>query len=553
MKKLKKHQFFIVAAIAFVLIGILIYAAVRIYNYYFGMRLMNTGDLAPVTEAGEYNIVYNGVFNQKAIMVSDVLYLDMEVINGEWADGMLFYAEDVQKVLYTTPTQMSESDINRDDFKEYNDRVYIRAELASEMFGTQYRVNEEERLVAVLSPNNQLAEVLESGTYLLATPNEGERGYSAELRRGSTIALIEGDWADNGYCLAMDENGHTGYIAPDQFEISSTQISRKVPQALEMDEDKLIDGTISLAWQQIYSSEFTDAVYNEIASAGYYINVVSPTWFKLNESGGIDSLANENYVEWCHNQGLQVWALFDNNFDDEWTYQALSSTATRQELARQLLEYCETYQLDGINMDFEQMTAETDRYYAQFLRELSIVLRSNGYLLTVDCAVPSEWTDYYQRDVMNAVCDYVIVMAYDEHYAGDTVAGSTSSQRFTAEAIYNMLGEGVSADKLVLGVPFYTRVWMGVDNLRSEAVGMDAAQTCIEENQLTVTYDTETGQNYAEGMVDETLYRIWLEDTTSMSWRLKLMQDNELAGVAAWSLGFENSEIWSVYEEAFYS
>ena len=82
---------------------------------------------------------------------------------------------------------------------------------------------------------------------------------------------------------------------------------------------------------------------------------------------------------------------------------------------------------------------------------------------------------------------------------------------------------------------------------------MDAAQTCIEENQLTVTYDTETGQNYAEGMVGETLYRIWLEDTTSMSWRLKLMQDNELAGVAAWSLGFENSEIWSVYEEAFYS
>ena len=115
-----------------------------------------------------------------------------------------------------------------------------------------------------------------------------------------------------------------------------------------------------------------------------------------------------------------------------------------------------------------------------------------------------------------------------------------------------MLKEGVEADKLILGVPYYTRIWKGVEDLRSEAVDMYTAWNCVVENDLDLTYDRETGQNYAEGMVDGTLYRIWLEDTTSMRWRIKLMQDNQLAGVAAWALGYESSDIWTVYEEAFY-
>jgi len=151
------------------------------------------------------------------------------------------------------------------------------------------------------------------------------------------------------------------------------------------------------------------------------------------------------------------------------------------------------------------------------------------------------------------LCDFVIVMAYDEHYAGSEVAGSVSSQRFTMEAIYNMVQEGVKTDKLILGVPFYTRVWMGVEDLRSEAVGMNRAWGYVNDFGLDVVYDEKTGQNYAEGMVGETLYRIWLEDNTSMDWRLQLVLDNDLAGVAAWSLGMESYDIWVEYQEAFYS
>jgi spore germination protein YaaH len=187
------------------------------------------------------------------------------------------------------------------------------------------------------------------------------------------------------------------------------------------------------------------------------------------------------------------------------------------------------------------------------MRELAITLRSKGYILSVDVPVPSEWTDYYQRDVLYQLCDFVIVMAYDEHYDGSEVAGSVSSKRFVIDAIYNMMQEGVAADKLILGVPFYTRVWMGVEDLRSEAVSSSRGWGCVYDYGLEVKYDEQTGQNYAEGMVGETLYRIWLEDGTSMKWRLQLVNDNDLAGVAAWSLGYDNYELWLEYEEAFFS
>lgn len=549
MRQIRKRTFFLGALIAFAAVGAVAWVSVYIYHHFYGMLRMNVGEYAPVVEAGEYNLVYQGEYHGIAIKVDDQIYLDMDVLNEEWANNMLFYAEDVEKVYYTTPTEMVEIDINREGFKLWKGKVYMLGSMAKEMFGTQYKVNETDSMVALQSPGGTAGEVL-THAYLLSTPGQKERNYTAELKRGETIALY--DCSEEGFYYAMTEDGYTGYVEAELLNVSESQLSQKTPPLYEMDDKYLPDEPVSLAWQQVYSSEFSAEVYNEIAAAGYYINVVSPTWFKLSEDGEIMSLANANYVDWSHNQGLQVWALFDNSFDDALTREALSSTENRHRLVQQLLQYCEEYELDGINVDFEQMSEETNRCFIQFLRELSVTLRQKGYLLTIDVPVPSEWTDYYQRDVMYDLCDYVIVMAYDEHYAGDTMAGSTSSQKFTAEAIYNMLQEGVGKDKLILGVPFYTRIWMGVDNLRSEAVGMDQAYTCVYDNDLTLTYDKETGQNYAEGMVGETLYRIWLEDTTSMKWRIKLMQDNDLAGVAAWSLGFESSDIWTVYEEAFY-
>ena len=549
-RKLKKREFVLLAVLAFILIVLLAIGGVEIYQRYFGMILINSGEYAPVTDAGEYNIVYSGEYNRKAIMVDNQLYLDMDVVNEEWAGGLLFYADDVGKVMYTTATERTESEINRDDFKMWQDTVYMRADLAKEMFGLPYKINEEQRMVAINSPDAQMAEVIVSSAYLLNTPDPEERMFTVRLHAEDVVSVYETDAED--YYYVMSEDGYTGYLEKDEVKLRENKLSRKQPKAFKLDSDLLPQGRISLAWQQLYSNEFNQYVWGEIEDTSYYVNIVSPTWFHLNADGSVSSLANKEYVDWVHYRGLQVWALIDNGFDDALTYEVLSSTELRQNLVIQLLQFCKEYDLNGINVDFEQMGEETVHYFIQFLRELSIALRTNGYILSVDCPVPSEWTDYYRRDVMAEVCDYVIVMAYDEHYGGGPEAGSTASQNFTFQAVFDMLAEGVSKEKLILGIPFYTRIWMEGDELTSEAVSMWTVDKCIEEKGLTKSYDRAVGQYYAEGWVEDTLYRIWIEDASSMSWRLKLMKDNKLAGTAAWSLGLQNAAIWKAFEEAFY-
>ena len=553
MRQVNKAKFFGWAAAAFVGVGLIAYLGVAIYQYFFGMQKQDMQDTAPVLAAEEYNIMYKGEYNGKAILVDDCIYLDMNVVNQEWGHEMLFHAEDVNKVLYTTYTEQTEYKVDGEDIKSYNEELYIRAEEAHDLFGMEYAINEKEKIVALQQPGGMLGEVSKSQSYLLVSPSEEERGYTKELKRGEVISLFETEIEVEGYYYAMSQDGYVGYIPMDRVEKSKEVVNHKAPAEMEVSTQRYPYFPISIAWQQIYTNDFTAEVYDEIYNTAYYVDVVSPTWFKLNSRGGIDSLANEEYVTWTNYRNKQIWALFDNQFDDEVTYNALSDTENRKELCEKLLKLCEKYKLDGINVDFENMSEETERYFIQFMRELAITLRSKGYILSVDVPVPSEWTDYYQRDVLYQLCDFVIVMAYDEHYDGSEVAGSVSSKRFVIDAIYNMMQEGVAADKLILGVPFYTRVWMGVEDLRSEAVSSSRGWGYVYDYGLEVKYDEQTGQNYAEGMVGETLYRIWLEDGTSMKWRLQLVNDNDLAGVAAWSLGYDNYELWLEYEEAFFS
>ena len=553
MRQVNKAKFFGWAAVAFVGVGLIAYLGVAIYQYFFGMQKQDMQDTAPVLAAEEYNIMYKGEYNGKAILVDDCIYLDMNVVNQEWGHEMLFHAEDVDKVLYTTYTEQTEYKVDGEDIKSYNEELYIRAEEAHDLFGMQYAINEKEKIVALQQPGGMLGEVSKSQSYLLVSPSEEERGYTKELKRGEVISLFETEIEVEGYYYAMSQDGYVGYIPMDRVEKSKEVVNHKAPAEMEVSTQRYPYFPISIAWQQIYTNDFTAEVYDEIYNTAYYVDVVSPTWFKLNSRGGIDSLANEEYVTWTNYRNKQIWALFDNQFDDEVTYNALSDTENRKELCEKLLKLCEKYKLDGINVDFENMSEETERYFIQFMRELAITLRSKGYILSVDVPVPSEWTDYYHRDVLYQLCDFVIVMAYDEHYDGSEVAGSVSSKRFVIDAIYNMMQEGVAADKLILGVPFYTRVWMGVEDLRSEAVSSSRGWGYVYDYGLEVKYDEQTGQNYAEGMVGETLYRIWLEDGTSMKWRLQLVNDNDLAGVAAWSLGYDNYELWLEYEEAFFS
>ena len=193
---------------------------------------------------------------------------------------------------------------------------------------------------------------------------------------------------------------------------------------------------------------------------------------------------------------------------------------------------------------------ETGPHYIQFLRELSVKCRTNGIVLSVDNYVPASYNAFYDREEQGEIVDYVIIMGYDEHHSRSETAGSVASIGYTREALENTLEE-VPAEKIIMGIPFYTRLWReatidGVTSLSSEALSMASAESVIEQYGAEPVWDEETGQYYIEYERDGAVYKMWQEEERSIEEKMKVIHDAQIAGVAAWRLGYETPEIWNV-------
>ena len=280
------------------------------------------------------------------------------------------------------------------------------------------------------------------------------------------------------------------------------------------------------------------------------VNVISPTWFYLQDTAGnIADISSAEYVNAAHEKGMQVWGLIDNFTADVSTTETLSQLSSRQNIISQLMTAAQNVGLDGINVDFETLSEDAGPHFLEFLRELSIECHKNNLVLSVDNPVPEDFTSHYDRREQGQVVDYVIIMGYDEHYVGSTEAGSVASLPWVEKGVQDTLAE-VPSERTILAIPFYTRLWKTTGGaLTSEAIGMDQAQQVITENNVQTVWDGSVGQNYGTYETQDSTYEIWLEDAQSIAEKVKLIPKYELAGVAQWKLGFENSSIWQVISE----
>ncbi len=308
------------------------------------------------------------------------------------------------------------------------------------------------------------------------------------------------------------------------------------------------DYKINLGWHAIYTESGNDT-FDEVVNGTGTMNVISPTWFFLDgNEGDIKAIPSHTYVQKAHSRNMEVWALLENISLDCSVHEVVTYTSKREKLINTLMDYILEYDIDGINVDFESLSAETGEHFTQFLRELSIACRLNGIVLSVDNYVPRESNTFYNRKEQGVVADYVIIMGYDEHWGGGGVAGSVASIGYVRDGIEKTL-QDVPAEKIINAIPFYTRVWKTKNGeVTSEAVGMEMAQNFITKNNVPVVWDEETCQNYGEIELGGILYQVWLEDAQSIETKLTVMKNSGLGGVAAWKLGFEDKAIWDVLD-----
>ena len=280
------------------------------------------------------------------------------------------------------------------------------------------------------------------------------------------------------------------------------------------------------------------------------MNVSSPTWYSIiDNEGNISNIASSDYVNQAHEKGLQVWGLVDNFSENISTTEILSRTSTRQNLVRQLVDAALEAGLDGINIDFEYLEEAVGIHFLQFLRELSVETHKNNLVLSVDNPVPEDFTSHYDRAEQGRVVDYVIIMGYDEHYVGSEEAGSVASLPWVEQGIKDTLAE-VPAERVINAVPFYSRLWKTLaGTLSSEAIGMGQAQEVVAKYNVETYWDKNTSQNYGAFENEGAEFQIWIEDAQSIAEKVKLSSQYNLAGVAAWKLGFESSDVWQAISD----
>ena len=484
---------------------------------------------------------------QKALFSGNDVYLPLDVVSG-YLNQRYYWDSENKKILYATPTSLTEEAASEQaDGNVWlkDDTVYLKLDYVKKYTDIDSYIYEDPARVAIQYKFSNIQTVTVKKDTAIRYRGGIKSEILTKIPKDTVLRLLdEGeDWDQ----VATDD-GYIGYIQKKKVSSADTTNYERDFQA-EAYSYLTMDEPVNMVWHQVTSTDansyFADAVQNMTG-----VNVISPTWFSVSDNdGNVSSLASGEYVMQAHEKGLKVWGLVDNFSENMSTTTVLSKTSSRQNLENHLVTYALKSGLDGINIDFESLSEDVGIHFLQFLRELSIQCHENNLVLSVDNPVPEDFTSHYDRTEQGKVVDYVIIMGYDEHYVGSD-AGSVASLPWVEQGVKDTLAE-VPAKRTILAIPFYTRLWKTTDGgaLTSEAIGMDQAQQVISENGAETYWDKTTSQNYGTYEGDGATYQIWLEDAQSVAEKVKLISKYELAGVAEWKLGFENSGIWSVITE----
>lgn len=545
-------------AVTILVLMLLLMAAGGAGGYIYIRKYMPTSELSDKTKVFEIKgsqvalLLDNELQEEKGIYEDGQVYLPVGWVN-EYLNQRFYWDEGEKLLVYVLPESIVYADEDAQGekgplFKVTDDGMYLSLGLVvnyTDIRTQSFATSQIKRVfIDTLWEPYDTAEIKKAG-------HVREKGgvkspILTELEQGEQVDVLE---TMEKWSRVRTEDGYIGYIENrrlDEREQVTPESSFEAPvyTSISMDEK------VRLGFHQVTRQEANNTLESYVAVTKD-MNVIVPTWFNvISDDGTYNSLASKEYVDKAHEMGLQVWAMVENVSTQESvknlnTKTLMSSTSTRRKLIENLMKEANTYGFDGFNLDFESLKAEAGPHYVQFIRELSVSCRQKGLVLSIDNYVPSPYSTFYNRREQGIVADYVIIMGYDEHYAGGD-AGSVASISYVKDGIENTLKE-VPKEKVINAVPFYTRVWtVNEGKTTSKAYGIVDARQWVADNHVDLTWDQELGQFYGSTVNGSGEQYIWMEDEKSMALKIGLVKDFDLAGVACWKLGFESSDIWDI-------
>lgn len=541
-------------------------AAIAIFIFFFlpSNKVMDLGEYYNVKNDEVVVLLQNKQFEHRGLFKDGKVYLDYETVKGQL--NKRFYWDDNEKLLsYTTPTEVIRIALNQNSYTvngkdqktDYtiamlqNEQVYVAIEFVKQYSNMEYQIyNQPNRIVIQNDFENEYLYADVTSDTQVRSDASIKSDVLGEVLVGENLIFVDTEEeTSDKFTKVMTSKGVIGYVKNSAITdgyFKTLESTFKEPEYTNITSSE----TINLVWHQVTNQDANNGLTTLLQNTKG-VNVVSPTWFSVtSETGEIRSLASSDYVKRAHALGLQVWGLVDDFETSVDKANLLSSTTNRSNLIHNLMSQAKKYKLDGINIDFERVPSAAGEDFIQFIRELSVQCRKNKIVLSIDNYVPAAYNAYYDREEQGIVADYVIIMAYDEHYAGSEESGSVSSISYVTDAVNNTIQQ-VNKDKVIMALPFYTRLWKEVSNgesveISSEAYSMKNGIALMEQKGVKLTWLDNIGQHYGEYESDGVTYRMWLEDVKSYELKIQAVMEQEVAGVANWKLGLEIKDIWDV-------
>ncbi len=519
---------------------------------------------------GKTNLVINNSNTTKnlkndVIVENGVVYVSTKDI-ANFFDDHIFYDNKYDQIITTSETKVATLKLNENkakvngstvdlvaSAKKIGEQFYLPfSEISESVYNVETTYIKDTNTVVLVSLDRELT-YANSGKKNSVKSNPTMFSKTVDkIEKGDNVTVIPSKNGDeNGWTKVTTENGKIGYV-----KTTTLANTKKIRDNLEM--GKQIQGNVSLVWE--YFSKYAKAPQRTEKIDG--VNVVAPTFFSLadSEKGAIVAnvgQAGQNYINWAHSNGYRVWPWVaneaTNKADKDLTSEILNDYKLREKLINSIVSAVEMYNLDGINLDFENMYESDKDAYSRLVIELAPRLKELGKVLSVDVTAPDgspDWSLCFNRNVIGDVADYVIFMAYDQHNQSSTEAGTVAGCDWVEANINKFLGqEGVKPEKIILAMPFYTRVWNVTDGgLSSSAVDMKSQSTLIP-GDAKITWDDSLKQNLAEYEKNGRTYKVWMEDAKSLKCKLDLVKKYSLAGGAFWRKDQETSDVWKVINE----
>ena len=545
-RKIVKRTFFTVIAL------VIIFIIAMIANNYIILDKNETTNLV-INNKNVTSDLRNDI-----IIEDDIIYLS-EADVSNFFDKHIYYDEESNKIITTYEKKIAEIgfdenliNINGSDKEIYahaierDGEVYLPVSEMADVYDVEIQNILETKVITMDSlDREQKRVIINKNTAVKSSSNFISRTVD-RVEKGEAVIVIS---TDGKFSRIRTSDGKIGIV-------KSNRLENEFNIRENMEDEKQVKGKINLTWD--YFSEYASAP-DRSGTTIDGVNVVSPAFFYLDTDGELEEnvgIEGQAYIEWAHNNDYKVWPMVSNavaaNESLDITSNIMNSYEKRKELIEDIVEKCVEYDLDGINIDFENMYEEDKDMYSRFIIELTPRLKEIGMVTSVDVTAPDggeTWSLCFDRNVIGDVADYIVFMAYDQNGVSSTKPGTTAGYNWINLNLIKFLQtEDIDSEKIILGIPFYTRMWTtnsSGDIISRGTVDMKEIDGVLPSG-VEKTWDNELKQNYVKYMDGANKKQIWIEDVDSLKAKVSLVTENKLAGVASWRKDMESDDVWQM-------